>query len=64
MKPNARKLRRTPGCVREGYCARFLWVKNPQHHPRHCEVWAIARAAEIAAPTFAKELETMRGAFG
>lgn len=31
--------------------------------PRHCEAWAIARAAAVSASTFVKELETMRGAF-
>ncbi len=29
----------------------------------HCEAWAIARAKDVAAATFVKELETMRGAF-
>ena len=31
--------------------------------PRHCEEWAIARVKEVAARTFTKELETIRGAF-
>ena len=30
---------------------------------KHCEAWAIARAKEVAAATFTKELDTMRGAF-
>ena len=30
---------------------------------RDCEEWAIERAKEVSPPTFAKELETMRGAF-
>ena len=29
----------------------------------HCESWAVARSQKCAAPTFKKELETMRGAF-
>jgi hypothetical protein len=42
----------------------FFGLKIRNITARHCEVWAIAHAAEITAPTFAKELEIMRGAFG
>ncbi len=30
---------------------------------RHCEAWSVTRAADVAAATFCKELDTMRGAF-
>lgn len=42
----------------------FLGLQIRHITPRHCEAWAIARRKdEVAAATFTKELETMRGAF-
>src|SRR5665213_1875000 len=42
----------------------FLGLQIRNITARHCESWAVTRSKEIAAATFAKELETMRGAFG
>jgi integrase len=41
----------------------FLGLQIRHITARHCEAWAVTRSKEVAAPTFAKELETMRGAF-
>lgn len=41
----------------------FLGLQIRHISARHCEAWAIARAKDVAAPTFTKELETMRGVF-
>jgi integrase len=38
-----------------------LQIRNLTAH--QCEAWAVTRSKEVAASTFAKELETMRGAF-
>lgn len=60
LKPST-ALRRS-ACVKAIAPALFgLQIRNIT--PKHCEQWAIARAKEVAPPTFVKELETMRGAF-
>jgi integrase len=53
---------RRAACVK-AIAPAFLGLQIRNVTARHCEAWAIARVKEISAPTFTKELETMRGAF-
>jgi len=54
--------RRRAGCIKSVAPA-FLGLQIRNITARHCESWAVTRSKEAAAATFAKELETMRGAF-
>lgn len=54
--------RRRAGCIKSVAPA-FSGLQIRNITARHCESWAVTRSKEAAAATFAKELETMRGAF-